>query len=185
MADFSERKRLREAFLIKLYELVDGDRTQMTDVRTISAELDVDDQEEAMRAATWLADQGWAALPTMGDSIEITHFGIQEAEQRLERQLAEAEPAPAAVFLLPAEKAQLEVLIGELSRAEQDGLLDELGPDEHAEVRAHADALAAEIRSPRTPREVVKALATRVWEITKVVATLASIAGLALAIAAL
>jgi hypothetical protein len=64
---------------------------------------------------------------------------------------------PAKPILAVHEVRLLERVVGELRKAEDEGSLDQLDPDVHAEVAAEVQTLESQLRSPKPKRSIVKA----------------------------
>lgn len=81
--DIERKKALRLKLLLKLYELTAGSRHKSLDLKSVGQQLGLD-EEPTLDAGQYLKDQGLIEYLAMGPQVGITHYGIMEAEERLQ-----------------------------------------------------------------------------------------------------
>lgn len=76
-----EKRKDRQAFLEKLYELTDGNKMRSVDYREVGKQAGLaDDRAEA--AAAYLVADGLASWVSLGGFLSITHQGVRAVEDR-------------------------------------------------------------------------------------------------------
>ncbi|MFC2118992.1 hypothetical protein ACFLSY_10150 [Bacteroidota bacterium] len=78
----NEMQKLRKIFLLKLYEITEGDKWNLTTYIRIANLLQLD-EKVARRIADYLHDKGLIEILTLDGSIQITVYGVDEAEEIL------------------------------------------------------------------------------------------------------
>lgn len=81
--DTEGKKALRLKLLLKLFELTGGARHKSLDLKSVGQQLGLD-EEPTLDAGRYLKDQGLIDYLGMGPQVGITHYGIMEAEERLQ-----------------------------------------------------------------------------------------------------
>lgn len=144
-----ERRLWRDEFLRRLYDASDGNVIALVPMGEIGQQmnLDADDLDTTVR---WLEGEGLLSFETLGGGISITHEGIKKVEE---------EPVPVradlSVVLTATEHRELERLVRELQGAIEEAR-PQLDPDQIAELQASLDSAAAQLRSPKPKRAIVK-----------------------------
>jgi hypothetical protein len=150
MSDVASKDRLRDAFIVALYDETGGNPRARMDFRSIGSQIGLEDEQELEITARWLSDHGLAEWRGMGGIISITPLGVDVVE-KARREEAFESPLP---VLTTVERRTIEEILTKLSLADHRGELP-LEGDARAEYEADRAAVDAEMRSPRPKRPVI------------------------------
>ena len=150
LSDQSTRDAHRAAFLRQLYADTGGNTlTGRTNFRAVGEKLGFDEQESTS-IATWLRDRDLGRFVALGGSYGITPRGVDEVE-RLNREREQSHAAQ-LVVLTQVERQNVERALRELELADVES---RLAGDDLAEYLADRDTVLAQLRSPRSKKEIV------------------------------
>lgn len=151
MSEQADRDGQRVAFLRQLYADTKGDTlTGRVDFRTVGAKVGLN-EDESQSVASWLRDHDFGKFVAMGGSYGITASGVDEVE-RMERESEQARTV-GAVLLTQVERGKVEAALRALEVADVEA---NLAGDDLAEYLADRDTVVAQLRSPRSKKEIVE-----------------------------
>jgi hypothetical protein len=157
MASPAERQRWRDEILIAIYNVSGADPTVDLDGGELQQLVDVP-EDEFQPACRYLVDRYFVEAPTMEGftgPMTITNTGIQRAEDLLGERPDTA--SSSGEILNVAEVRSLEPVIALLVEIKNSDL-DELEPNDKADLLAQVSTAQAQYSSPRPMRRVFQAV---------------------------
>lgn len=149
MATVAERQAERIAFLLAVYEQVDGSERGKANRNEIGARIGLG-QDRTIDAFQWCNGLGYLARTDLGGGLGLSHLGIAEAERLIEQ----GEFVPTAMLVLSdAEYRTIEEFLEIWHRSEG---AKALPPDERADADAQLATIEAQSKSPRPRRRIIR-----------------------------
>jgi hypothetical protein len=146
------RARLLEA----LYDEAGGSLTATLNIRDVARSIGMD-QATASDASLHLQRTGRLENMSMGGTGSLSVRAIEEVERRRaarrQRSRSEAPATEAVLIITHAERAAVEAAVSELDRAE---VADSLVGEDFAEYDAERATVAAQLRSSRPKRPILR-----------------------------
>jgi hypothetical protein len=151
VAEVTELIQRRNQVLMAAYEITDGgDPSQGAPPASVCDATGLS-KEDVAQAFRWVLARG-LATSSLSDSLWLTPAGVDRAEELMQEQESQDDPASAAAVLTVVEYRTLERFIQEVR-----GLLESapLDPEDRADAEAQLDTIEAQMRSPRPRRRLI------------------------------